>query len=153
MTSRQIFCTTWNFDIKRCFRSFAIISLISLTRSSSIKSRKLFFSFSTLFNCLRVCKIESSRSSSIFFHKEFSSSSIIVILCISNRVSRIVWWMSCAILNKCVSIRWCSRCIEIVSSDLSLVFNAIFQLSSFSDVDVDSVFDAFQLLDMIYLVR
>jgi hypothetical protein len=96
--SHEILTLKDAFDFSQSFVSFLWLDLRRVIRET------VFFSFSTSFNRLRVCKIESSESSSMFFHKEFWSFSTIVILWMSNRVSRIVWWTSCAILYKKVNI-------------------------------------------------
>jgi hypothetical protein len=153
MIKRQRFWTTWNWDINKIFRFFAIICLIFLTRFCSIKSRDCFSSFFMSFNRRRICRIESSKSSSIFFHKKLWSFSIIVSFWMSYRVFKIVWWTIYAILSSEVNIYLMFTTFAIISFNLSFILHSIFQLFSFNDENVDSDFDTFQFLNIIYLVR
>jgi hypothetical protein len=105
-TERQRFCITCNCDIERFLRFFAITFLIFLSRFSSISFRDCFSSFSISSNHLRVCSMKSSRSSSMFFHKELWSSSTIVTSWMSYCASRTVWCTSCAILYKEIKLMY-----------------------------------------------
>ncbi len=99
-TERQKFCIACNCDIERFLRFFAITCLIFLSRFSSISFRDCFSSFSISSNRFRVCNMRSSKSSSMFFHKELWSFSTIVTFWMSYCASRTVWYTFCAILYK-----------------------------------------------------
>ncbi len=98
-TERQRFCIAWNFVIWSYFRFFAVICLIFLILFISNRSRDFFSSFFMSSNRFRVCNMKSSRSSFVFFHKEFWSFSTIVISWMSSYASRIVWCTFYAILR------------------------------------------------------